>query len=1108
MKKQLLFTVSLLFSIFTLTAQNDKFWSPYQKDKSEIETNKGVKRLSFPKEFSLYSLNLNDLKQELFTIVDNAGKKSVVISLPNAKGEIELFEMYEASNFVPELQAQFPDIRAFSGKGVSDKSALLKLSISPQGISTTVFRANRENEFIESYSLDNAIYAVYSSKRDKAKLPWTCSTEDQEFLAKTSSQFDASVTSRLSDATLRTMRLAQSCTAEYANYFGATSASQVGLVMAAFNATMTRCNGVYEKDLGLHLNLIANTTSVIYYNPTTDPYSAAAQMGNWNGELQATLTSVIGEANYDIGHLFGATGGGGNAGCIGCICVDGQKGSGITSPADGIPQGDNFDIDYVTHEVGHQLGMNHSFTHSAQTLPAQREVGSGVTIMGYAGITSYDVARHSIDTYHAYNIYQFEANVSTKTCPVLVSVASANVAPVVNAGADYIIPISTPFILEGSATDANGDAITYQWEQNDAITGTGQTGASSPASPTKTIGPNWVSMLPTTSPNRYMPRLSSIIANSATTNGTGNEIILVEALSSVARDLNFRLTVRDNAPYSSSTPEVGQTGFDDMKVTVASTAGPFLVSVPNTAVSWAPGTNQNVTWAVASTDTGTVNTKFVDIYLSTDGGNTYPILLASRVPNDGSETITVPNLPGTTNRIMVRGNGNIFFDISNANFTIAAATSTFAVAFNGTVGEQNKSFCQGATATYSIDYKALSGFSGSTTFSATGNPAGTTVSFSPASINANGTVTMSITNTASVTPGFYSIIVTATSGAVTKTVPFYLTILNSNFGTQTLTSPANNAINQSTILTLSWPANGAATSYDIQVARDAAFTLMVFSGNVTTTSYALSGLADATTYYWRVKPKNAGCEGVYSATFNFKTGQTNCNLTASVDVPKTIRSNTANTVTSTLTVASGVVITDLNVNLNITHTYIQDLTIRLTSPSGTVLDLLTEPCGDNDNMNVTIDDSGSAVVCGTGNPSLSGVVVSSQPLSTFNGLNSAGTWTLTVIDGYSGDGGTLNSWSLNICSTQPLSTISNQISDLVVYPNPNNGNFNIQFTSNSGNEIKVNVHDVRGREIFAQSYANNGLFNESLQLSNVQSGVYLVTVQDGARKEVKKIVVQ
>jgi hypothetical protein len=159
------------------------------------------------------------------------------------------------------------------------------------------------------------------------------------------------------------MRLAQSCNGEYSNYFGAFSSADVALVLAAFNATLTRCNGVYEKDLALHLNLIANTTAVIYYNPSTDPYTT---LSSWNNQLQSALNANIGDANYDIGHMFGASGGGGNAGCIGCVCVNGSKGKGITSPADGVPEGDNFDIDYVVHEVGHQLGANHTFSMSSE----------------------------------------------------------------------------------------------------------------------------------------------------------------------------------------------------------------------------------------------------------------------------------------------------------------------------------------------------------------------------------------------------------------------------------------------------------------------------------------------------------------------------------------------------------------------------------------------------------------------------------------------------------------------------------------------------------------------------------------------------------------------
>src|SRR5204863_6502760 len=221
----------------------------------------------------------------------------------------------------------------------------------------------------------------------------------------------------------------------------------------------------------------ANTTAVIYYNPATDPYSS--NISSWNSQLQSTLTSVIGEANYDIGHMFGASGGGGNAGCIGCVCVNGSKGSGITSPADGIPQGDNFDIDYVVHEVGHQLGANHTFSMSNESTGQQKEIGSGITIMGYAGITAQDVAPHSIDIFHETSIAQIQANLATKACPVTTDISANNVAPVIAVVNNYTIPISTPFALTGSATDANGDALTYCWEQNDNSTTTGNSSVAS-----------------------------------------------------------------------------------------------------------------------------------------------------------------------------------------------------------------------------------------------------------------------------------------------------------------------------------------------------------------------------------------------------------------------------------------------------------------------------------------------------------------------------------------------------------------------------------------------------------------------------------------------------
>ncbi|HMX37484.1 MAG TPA: zinc-dependent metalloprotease family protein, partial [Ferruginibacter sp.] len=513
MKKTVLVVCLLVIATTTGFSQSDKFWTANTESRNSIVTDKAVDRLSFPKEFKLFNLNAAAFRQQLFSVVDVQGRRSAVITLPNAAGSLETFEVFEASNFEPALQARYPNIRAYSGRGITDKQASLKLSISPQGIQSMVFRAGKENEFIEPYSQDRTVYAVYSSHRDKGKLAWTCSTQEQQYAEQLKAQVPVSGASGTSAGTLKTMRLAQSCNGEYANWFGATSSAQEGLVLAAFNATLTRCNGVFEKDLALHLNLIANTNAVIYYNPATDPYST--NLSQWNLQLQQTLTSVIGSANYDIGHMFGASGGGGNAGCIGCVCVNPAtstslaKGAGITSPADGIPQGDNFDIDYVAHEIGHQLGANHTFSMSLEGTGQNKEVGSGITIMGYAGITSQDVAPHSIDIFHATSIAQIQANLATKTCPVSTSITANNSIPVVSPVSNYTIPISTPFALTATATDADGDPLTYCWEQNDNST---TSGTGSVASPTKTTGPNWLSFSPTSSGTRTFPKLSTILS--------------------------------------------------------------------------------------------------------------------------------------------------------------------------------------------------------------------------------------------------------------------------------------------------------------------------------------------------------------------------------------------------------------------------------------------------------------------------------------------------------------------------------------------------------------------------------------------------------------------
>ncbi|MET0394225.1 MAG: reprolysin-like metallopeptidase [Chitinophagaceae bacterium] len=779
---------------FTASAQQ-KYWS-LETEASVTTKDKAVARISFPKQFKLFGLNLPSLKQELFSIVGNqAARRSTVISLPNAAGGIEQFEVYEASNFDPVLQARFPDIRAFSGQGITDRAATLKLSISPQGIQTMVFRTEKENEFIEPYSNDHKVYAVFESRREKGSLPWTCSTPEQDLASDLGSQLPSTGRPNSSTGELKVLRLAQSCNGEYANWFGATSSADVALVMAAFNATMTRCNGVYEKDLAIHLNLIPETVNVIYYTPATDPYST--NLNNWNGQLMNTLHNVIGDAAFDIGHMFGASGGGGNAGCIGCVCSNvlatgvstnsaeaNYKGGGITSPADGVPQGDNFDIDYVVHEVGHQLGANHTYSHLAEGTGVNKEVGSGITIMGYAGITNQDVAPHSIDIYHQASIQQIQVNLAkaTKTCPVTTNISAVNATPVVAAVPNYTIPISTPFALTGSATDANvADVLTYCWEQNDNSTTTGN---SSVASPTKTTGPNFLSFSPTTSPTRVFPRLSTILNGGLTTGPLpgGDAIATIEALSSVNRTLNFRLTVRDNSPYTSVVPlKVGQTSFTDMTVTVTNTSGPFAITVANsTGVSWAGNSSQTITWDVANTTTAPVSCANVNILLSTDGGQTFPTTLVANTPNDGSQAVTLPNINATTCRLKVESVGNIFFDINNANFAIAVATPSFD--FN-TPAATNVACAGPATASVTLGVLSFNGYITPVNLAATGNPAGTTVSFTPNPVVPGNNVTVTLNNTNTLANGSYTITVTGTSGLNTAT-------RNLTFNVQTGTGPA------------------------------------------------------------------------------------------------------------------------------------------------------------------------------------------------------------------------------------------------------------------------------------------------------------------------------
>nr|WP_314495472.1 zinc-dependent metalloprotease family protein [uncultured Chryseobacterium sp.] len=685
MKK--LFTVLLCSVIVgSLSAQ----WSPAAYEK-------GVKRSSDIQ--SYYRLDLNKIRTQLSN-AQETGKnaKPVEISLPTLDGKIERFAVYSFPVVIKELADQY-QLGSYIGVGIDDPSKNVRFSVAP-GDFQSMIEKHGVYEFIEPQNSDKTIYGIHPKTHYAQGQGFLCSMNENilskkqmDNLYKSGKSFTNSISNfaKTSDKKYRTMRLAMSVTGEYTVFHGGTVAG----ALTAINATMTRVNGVFEKDFALHLN-VQNFPAVIYTNASTDPYSAAAAGagGAWNLELQNTLTNIIGDANYDIGHLFGASGGGGNAGCIGCVCINPSvdepegKGSGYTSPADGIPQGDNFDIDYVAHEMGHQLGANHTFSHAIEGTGVNMEPGSGSTIMGYAGITSADVQNHSDAYFHVASILQVEENLMDKTCDVETTIV--NDPPVIAPLTNYSIPKGTAFVLTASATDPQGDPMTYTWEQFDSAS-TSVTGVTG----NNLTGALFRSLIPTTSPTRYFPKLSSVL--------NGNLTIPAdwETVSNVARETNFVVTVRDNNPTSTS-----QQTQSDIITLMVGNDGPFKV---NTAQVFHNTATSPVNWDVVNTNVTPYNVANVKIDYTTNNGTTWTVLSAS-TPNDGSESFAFPaSLNGQNIKLRISSIGNVFYAVKQILVTTAASCDgsapTNVVASNITSSSAILNWNSIVNATYQIRYK-------------------------------------------------------------------------------------------------------------------------------------------------------------------------------------------------------------------------------------------------------------------------------------------------------------------------------------------------------------------------------------------------------------------
>lgn len=683
MKKFFTPFITFLFALTINAQSSDKFWS-LTKDADVKPTGK---RQIIPQKYVVFKLNGTQLKDALFAAPNEKSVKinesNCIITLPLPNGTFQRFKVVEASIMEPGLVNQFPNIKTFSVKGIDDPYSNGKLDWNEFGFHGMIRTVNEGDFFIDPYCTENTTdYLTYYTK-DFVKDPSQVMPEAgviKQADSKTQNspkkkEEEAKVNNIATPATcvgaqLRTYRLAVACTGEYAVAATGSATPTMAQTLSKIVTSVNRVDGVYETEVAVRLVLVATETMVVFTNATSDPFNGNNNAGTLIGESQTIITNTIGASNFDIGHTF-STGGGGLAG-LGVVCVAGQKASGITgSPS---PVGDPYDIDYVAHEMGHQFGGNHTFNATTSSCSGNRnagtavEPGSGVTIMAYAGIcgSTNDLAPNSIAYFHAISydeIVNFTQLSSGNSCAV--TTTTGNHPPAVTGSGNYVVPKSTPFILTGSATDIDGDALTFSWEETElGVAGNWNSGNK----------PFFRSYVPVTTPSRLFP-IASVVASGNFASVKG------EFVPTSAQNLQFRLTARDNKMGG------GGVCYAINTVTVSS-AGPLIVTNPDAAgIIWAIGSSQTITWGVNGTDVAPISCDSVRILISYNSGATYSVLVNS-TPNDGSELITAPTLSASisTCRIKVESKGNIFYDISNNNFTIDINVGIKAQSQNNPVG--------------------------------------------------------------------------------------------------------------------------------------------------------------------------------------------------------------------------------------------------------------------------------------------------------------------------------------------------------------------------------------------------------------------------------------
>jgi subtilisin-like proprotein convertase family protein len=1018
-----------ILSLYALMASAQSPWT-HVTDETTIQKHNG-ERAMIPKAYDTYALDLTSLKSLLSKapMAQDINGKKARLALPVGDGIVETFEFVESPAMSPVLSAKFPAIKSYKGISLDNPHNTAWIDFSQNEFRGIINKLETKIFIDPYYRVADGNYVVYHSRDevvDLEDLEKTCgvtSYEQELYNQKPEGVYLSKNYGNTKAAGLPVTKITYRFAVTSTGLWTAQQGNSVNAVLARINTAANRLNSIFEPEMAIKFELVDNNDELIFFTnqvPLT-PFSSEREGRVCLRENSDVINRTIGQNSYDMGHCFTVRCTDGVAGVanLGSVCNE-RKGNGVSCV--GTSDIGNFMLTVAAHELGHQFTTGHTWGScppSQDQFSGQQncEPGSGSTIMSYFNLCGAENLNAPYSgVFHTCSLIPITNFVNTgdgSTC--------GNREVVNNSHPDVFIldepntiPVSTPFELIGDATDMEDDELTFVWEQIDG--GTIAFPLGSPAG----SAPAFRTFPPSARKSRVFPRLSSILVGSD--NGA-------ERLPTYERELNFALTVRDNNPTA------GGINWETIKLDVTEAAGPFVVTTPSVLTTASVNEEVLVEWDVAGTDGPEVDCQFVDIYFSPDNGVTFETRLLNSTPNDGSAMVRMPNELTTSGKIKVKAADNVFFNINRNTIRVVEPTVP---SFFVDAAQSTFEFCLPNSLTVDLAGTSFLGYSNDVQLDiVSGLPAIASHNFSVNPMPADGTSTLSIDMSEVLDGGTYNVVVRAI-GADADTIFQNIVIdaTGSFLGDVALQTPADDTRGLAVIPEFTWAPSVNASSYLLEISSSPDFSddNIIYSKNTGLENIedsALFNLENSTLYFWRVTTFN-DCVGSETTPINiFSTQALNCRVFASDDVPLNIPSGPAGSVTSEIDIAESGMVSDVNVELvKGSHNNLADIRASIVSPQGTNV-VLWQGCTAFNRIDAGFDDAASIP---NDCPDKNGLKIRPRnPLSAFIGQELQGKWLLKIDDVTPGNGGTIDEYQLELCSSTALFSpviVLNEVADV------------------------------------------------------------------------------